>query len=60
MILLRQHMAPQFYYLALQESDFRDEIVGPETRYGFAKGIWQFIPQTAIKYGLSIGPLVEC
>ena len=55
---VRQHMAPQFYYLALQESDFRDEIVGPDTRYGIAKGIWQFIPETAIKYGLSIGPLV--
>ena len=52
-----QHMAPQFFYLALQESDFRDQVVGPETKYGIAKGIWQFIPQTAVKYGLSIGPL---
>ena len=55
---VKQHMAPQFYYLALQESDFRDDIVGPNTRFGIAKGIWQFIPETAIKYGLSIGPLV--
>ena len=52
-------MAPQFFYLALQESDFRDQTVGPETRYGIAKGIWQFIPQTAVKYGLSTGPLVS-
>src|SRR5690606_2660793 len=37
----------QYFYLALQESDFREQIVGPQTRYGYAKGIWQFIPQTA-------------
>lgn len=54
---VKQRMAPQFFYLALQESDFRDQIVGPETRYGIAKGIWQFIPPTAAKYGLAIGPL---
>ncbi len=54
---VKERMAPQFFYLALQESDFRDQIVGPETRYGIAKGIWQFIPQTAVKYGLAIGPL---
>lgn len=49
----------QYFYLALQESDFREQIVGPQTRYGFAKGIWQFIPQTAQRYGLKIGPLVS-
>jgi hypothetical protein len=47
----------QYFYLALQESDFREQIVGPPTRYGFAKGIWQFIPQTGQRYGLKIGPL---
>jgi membrane-bound lytic murein transglycosylase D len=57
--LVRQDLPPQFFYLALQESDFRDHIVGPQTRYGFAKGIWQFIPATAKKYGLNIGPLVD-
>ncbi len=56
--MVKQHMAPQFFYLALQESDFRFKTVGPETRYGYAKGIWQFIPPTAIKYGLAVGPLV--
>ena len=55
--LVRQDLPPQFFYLALQESDFRDQIVGPQTRYGYAKGIWQFIPATAQKYGLTIGPL---
>lgn len=57
--LVRQDLPPQFFYLALQESDFRDQIVGPQTRYGYAKGIWQFIPATAQKYGLVIGPLVN-
>lgn len=57
--LIRQGLPPQFFYLALQESDFKEQIVGPQTRYGFAKGIWQFIPATAQKYGLNIGPLVN-
>jgi membrane-bound lytic murein transglycosylase D len=49
----------QYFYLALQESDFREQIVGPSTRYGYAKGIWQFIPQTGQRYGLKPGPLVS-
>ncbi|HVO74272.1 MAG TPA: FHA domain-containing protein [Ignavibacteriaceae bacterium] len=57
--LKRMNLPEQFFYLALQESDFREQIVGPQTRYGYAKGIWQFIPQTAKKYGLNIGPLVD-
>ncbi len=57
--MVRQHLAPQFFYLALQESDFRNQIVGPKTRYGYAKGIWQFIPSTAQKYGLTVGPLKD-
>jgi membrane-bound lytic murein transglycosylase D len=57
--LVHQDLPPQFFYLALQESDFRDHIVGPQTRYGYAKGIWQFIPATAKKYGLTIGPLAN-
>lgn len=55
--LTRLGLPSLFFYLALQESDFRDHIVGPKTRYGYAKGIWQFIPATAKKYGLTIGPL---
>ena len=35
-----------------------DEIAsGPPTRMGIAKGMWQFIPETASRYGLTIGPL---
>jgi len=57
--MLLKHLPPQFFYLALQESDFNYKIVGPQTRYGYAKGMWQFIPQTALQYGLQTGPLVE-
>ncbi|HCC58950.1 MAG TPA: hypothetical protein DEQ47_17145 [Solibacterales bacterium] len=57
--LLAQDLPPQFFYLALQESDFDPYISGPMTRKGIAKGMWQFIPETAVKYGLHIGPLVD-
>jgi membrane-bound lytic murein transglycosylase D len=52
-------LPPQFFYLAMQESNFDDHISGPMTRMGIAKGMWQFIPQTAVKYGLKIGPLAD-
>jgi hypothetical protein len=51
-----QGLAPQFFYVALQESDFRLNACGPLTRYGYAKGMWQFIPMTAKDYGLRLGP----
>jgi membrane-bound lytic murein transglycosylase D len=57
--LLGQDLPPEFFYLALQESDFDQYISGPPTRKGIAKGMWQFIPETAIKYGLHVGPLVD-
>jgi len=50
-------LPPHFLYLALQESLFDHRAVGRETRFGIAKGIWQFIPSTARQYGLQIGPL---
>lgn len=52
-------LPPHFLYLALQESSFDHRAVGRETRYGIAKGIWQFIPSTARQYGLQIGPLAK-
>lgn len=52
-------LPPQFLYLAIQESSFDERAVGPRTTYGYAKGIWQFIPETAQEYGLSVGPLVN-
>ena len=52
-------LPPEFIYLALQESNFRIDAVGPITRYGHAKGMWQFIPSTATSYGLKLGPLKD-
>ena len=52
-------LPPQFFYLGLQESDFNEHANGPMTRMGIAKGMWQFIPQTAVKYGLKLGPLAD-
>lgn len=46
----------EFFYLALQESNLNPEAVGPPTRFGYAKGMWQFIPKTASRYGLRVGP----
>ncbi len=55
--LEQEGLPPQFFYLALQESNFDHSISGPETRFGIAKGMWQFIPDTAMRYGLKTGPL---
>ncbi len=49
----------QFFYLALQESNFKTDAIGPKTRWGIAKGMWQFIPETGQRYGLHTGPLVS-
>jgi hypothetical protein len=57
--MLENHLPPQFMYLALQESGFDIRSVGPKTRFGIPKGMWQFIPATARRYGLRTGPLVE-
>lgn len=57
---LREHnLPPEFFYLALQESRFDRKAVGPQTRWGIAKGVWQFIPKTARAYDLEVGPRVE-
>jgi hypothetical protein len=57
--MLAQGLPPQFFYLALQESNFDPYVSGPKTRAGVAKGMWQFMPQTAMRYGLRIGPLAD-
>jgi membrane-bound lytic murein transglycosylase D len=54
---IAQNLPPQFFYLALQESDFNAFASGPPTYMGIAKGMWQFVPDTAKRYGLTIGPL---
>jgi pSer/pThr/pTyr-binding forkhead associated (FHA) protein len=52
-------LPPQFFYLGLQESNFDVYASGPETRFGIAKGAWQFIPATAEEYGLQVGSLAH-
>jgi pSer/pThr/pTyr-binding forkhead associated (FHA) protein/soluble lytic murein transglycosylase-like protein len=55
---LDQYSLPRdLLFIALEESDFDARQVGPETRLGFAKGMWQFVPATAVEYGLTLGPL---
>jgi hypothetical protein len=56
---MRQNLPPQFVYLAMQESDFDPFTSGPPTSFGIAKGMWQFIPETGARYGLTIGPLAN-
>ena len=57
--LAENNLPPHFFYVALQESDFEARAVGPKTKYGHAKGIWQMIPMTAKQYDLNIGPLYK-
>ena len=52
----RYGLPHQLFYMALQESDFNAQAVGPPTRWGRAKGMWQFIPPTARQYDLVTGP----
>jgi membrane-bound lytic murein transglycosylase D len=53
----KQDLPAQFFYLALVESGFNEVASGPPTRMGFAKGMWQFVPDTAKRFGLTVGPL---
>ncbi len=57
--ILQYNIPPEFFYLAMQESNFRPDAVGKRTRYGIAKGMWQFIPMTARQYDLHVGPFVD-
>jgi len=57
--LTAEDLPPQLLYLAVQESNLDRRAVGPRTRFGIAKGMWQFIPATAEKYGLRLGPLKD-
>jgi pSer/pThr/pTyr-binding forkhead associated (FHA) protein len=56
-ILLQHHLPREFLYLALQESKLDPKAIGPSTRFGIPKGLWQLIPPTAEAYGLRLGPL---
>jgi peptidoglycan lytic transglycosylase D len=54
---LAQNLPPEYFYLAMQESSFYPHAIGSPTRWGIAKGMWQFIPETGKRFGLNIGPL---
>ena len=56
-ILLQHHLPREFFYLALQESKLDPRAIGPSTRFGVPKGLWQLIPPTAEAYGLRLGAL---
>lgn len=57
-LLVANSLPPDLVWLAFQETRFRPEAIGPSTRFGFAKGMWQLLPATARQYGLRVGPLV--
>jgi membrane-bound lytic murein transglycosylase D len=57
-VLVANDLPADLVWLAFQESRFRPTAVGPPTRNGFAKGMWQLLPSTARLYGLRLGPLV--
>jgi hypothetical protein len=54
---IAQNLPPQYYYLAMQETNFDAFAIGLTTHWGIAKGMWQFIPETGLKFGLKPGPL---
>jgi hypothetical protein len=53
---MARQLPPQYFYLAMRESAFVATQSGPPTRWGIAKGMWQFIPETGKRYGLQYGP----
>jgi membrane-bound lytic murein transglycosylase D len=57
-VLSANGLPSDLVWLAFQESRFRPAAIGPLTRFGYAKGMWQLLPTTARLYGLRIGPLV--
>jgi membrane-bound lytic murein transglycosylase D len=57
--LEKEDLPLQFMYLPLQESNYNTMAIGPETRYGVAKGAWQFLASTGQEYGLAAGPLAN-
>ena len=57
---LEKHgLSEYFVYLPLQESNYDTRAIGPETRFGIAKGAWQLLAGTAQQYGIMPGPLAN-
>lgn len=54
--ILKEYEIPDdFKYLAIAESALRNDVVS----HAGAAGIWQFIPETAIRYGLRVDEYVD-
>jgi hypothetical protein len=56
-VLIANSLPPELVWLAFQETRFRPDAIGPDTRFGIAKGMWQLLTITARQYGLRVGPL---
>lgn len=55
---LQKYALPLYFiYLPLQESNYDTRAIGPETRFGIAKGAWQLLAGTAQQYGVNPGPM---
>jgi hypothetical protein len=48
--LKKKGLPPELFYLVMAESEFKDDAL---SRSG-AAGLWQFMPGTAVKYGLKV------
>lgn len=57
--LEQQGLPLYFIYLPLQESNYDIKAIGPETRYGIAKGAWQLLAGTGRDFGVTPGPLAD-
>ena len=57
--MAKENLPHQFLYVSLQESNFNPRAIGPETRFGIAKGAWQFLPSTGEEFGLKPGNLAD-
>ncbi|RPH94622.1 MAG: FHA domain-containing protein [Calditrichaeota bacterium] len=58
--LLDQGLPAQFFYVALQESNFDTTACGKYiSKKGVAKGMWQFMPEAAMDMGLRVGRKID-
>ena len=57
--LEQQGLPLYFIYLPLQESNYDINAIGPETRFGIAKGAWQLLAGTGRDFGVTPGPLAD-
>ncbi|MCF6330569.1 MAG: transglycosylase SLT domain-containing protein [Sulfurimonas sp.] len=54
-ILAQHNIPPEFLYLAMAESNFSNKAYSKKS----AAGLWQFMPRTAVSFGLKIDKYVD-